>query len=171
MKLCTNKLRYISSMQKSSASQMAKHFDRENHFENPWRQLRSLHEKALPVQGTNFMTSMALTTASKSGHPSIRFMLYELTENDKLMFYTNYGSRKSENIDENPFVSAVITWPELKLQIRIEGILTRSRDQNGSWDQQTVLSVSRYPQQGCLILFENVSGVFRKREKRLSDES
>ena len=43
-----------------------------------------------------------------------------------MVFYTNYGSQKSLQIEENPKVAAVLHWDALGRQVRIEGIAVRS---------------------------------------------
>ncbi len=42
-----------------------------------------------------------------------------------LVFYTNYDSRKAEDLDANPHAAALFYWPELDRQIRVEGAITR----------------------------------------------
>ena len=42
-----------------------------------------------------------------------------------LVFYTNYDSRKAEDLDANPHAAALFYWPELDRQVRVEGAITR----------------------------------------------
>jgi pyridoxamine 5'-phosphate oxidase len=71
--------------------------------------------------------AMALATANVSGSPSVRMVLLkELASDGYGVFYTNYGSRKSEEIARNPRASAVIYWEPLGRQVRFEGIVVRS---------------------------------------------
>lgn len=65
--------------------------------------------------------AMALATASRSGQPSVRFVLFKELLNENIYFYTNYNSRKSDELIENPFASVAFFWPQLYRQIRIEG--------------------------------------------------
>ncbi len=44
---------------------------------------------------------------------------------DGLVFYTNYESRKGDELDANPRAAAVFYWPVLARQVRVEGGVTR----------------------------------------------
>jgi pyridoxamine 5'-phosphate oxidase len=71
--------------------------------------------------------AMALATADATGSPSVRMVLLkELAADGYGVFYTNYGSRKSEELGRNPRAAAVIYWEPLGRQVRFEGIVVRS---------------------------------------------
>src|SRR5262245_2556034 len=71
--------------------------------------------------------AMALATADAAGSPSVRMVLLkELAADGYCVFYTNYGSRKSEELARNPRAAAVIYWEPLGRQVRFEGIVVRS---------------------------------------------
>ena len=64
---------------------------------------------------------MVLATTSKDGKPSARMILLKEYNEDGFVFYTNYNSRKGEEIMLNPQVALLLYWPEIERQIRIEG--------------------------------------------------
>jgi pyridoxamine 5'-phosphate oxidase len=68
---------------------------------------------------------MTLATADASGHPSARIVLLKGVSESGFVFYTNYLSRKSKEISENPFASLVFYWPTLERQVRVEGELEK----------------------------------------------
>lgn len=70
--------------------------------------------------------AMTLATATKSGRPSARVVLFKGLDGAELEFVTNYGSRKASEIDENPEVALVFYWPELMRQVRFEGVARRA---------------------------------------------
>jgi pyridoxamine 5'-phosphate oxidase len=70
--------------------------------------------------------AMTLATATKSGRPSARVVLFKGIDGGDLEFVTNYGSRKAAEIDENPEVALVFYWPELARQVRFEGAARRA---------------------------------------------
>ena len=72
--------------------------------------------------------AMALATSTFEGKPSVRFVLLKMIDERGLAFFTNYDSKKSRQILQNPFGSVVFFWPELERQIRIEGKIVRSTD-------------------------------------------
>jgi pyridoxamine 5'-phosphate oxidase len=69
--------------------------------------------------------AMALATATRAGHPSARTVLLKGFDHQGFVFYTNYESRKGEELDENPRAALLFTWLELERQIRIEGTVER----------------------------------------------
>ncbi len=69
--------------------------------------------------------AMAVATATKDGTPSSRMMLLKGFGPDGFLFYTNYGSRKASELDENPRASLTFYWAVLERQVRIEGRVTR----------------------------------------------
>lgn len=65
--------------------------------------------------------AMTLGTANAAGVPSARLVLLKSFDEHGFVFYTNYESRKSRELTENPNASLVFFWPELERQVRIEG--------------------------------------------------
>jgi pyridoxamine 5'-phosphate oxidase len=63
----------------------------------------------------------ALATADADGHPSVRIVLLRGADERGFVFYTNYGSRKAQEMTANPRVSLCQHWPSLEEQIRIDG--------------------------------------------------
>jgi pyridoxamine 5'-phosphate oxidase len=69
--------------------------------------------------------SMALATATPDGKPSVRFVLLKGYDENGFVFYTNYGSRKAAELDENPEASLIFHWTILQRQVRLEGSVER----------------------------------------------
>ena len=65
--------------------------------------------------------AMVLSTVSKDGTPSSRIVLLKSFSPDGFVFFTNYNSRKGEEITENKMVSLLFFWHNSMRQIRIEG--------------------------------------------------
>ena len=72
--------------------------------------------------------SMTLATVGEDGQPSARVVLCKAFEPDPgyLVFYTNYLSRKVQELDANPHVAVTFHWDALGRQIRIDGMAVRS---------------------------------------------
>ncbi|MCL4540546.1 MAG: pyridoxamine 5'-phosphate oxidase [Bacteroidetes bacterium] len=70
--------------------------------------------------------AMVLSTISRAGKPSSRVVLLRDISSGCFVFYTNYESRKGEEIRENANAAVVFFWPELDRQIRAEGEITRT---------------------------------------------
>jgi len=64
---------------------------------------------------------MSLATATSDGKPSLRIVLLKGFDAKGLVFYTNYKSRKGEELAVNPWAAATIWWSSQQRQIRVEG--------------------------------------------------
>ncbi len=65
--------------------------------------------------------AMTLATADAHGMPSSRIVLLKHYDSEGFCFFTNYNSRKAEDIEQNPQASIVFHWRELERQICIRG--------------------------------------------------
>jgi len=65
--------------------------------------------------------AMTLATATPNGVPSARIVLLKKYDARGFVFYTNYGSRKGQELLENPRAALVFCWLDLQRQIRIAG--------------------------------------------------
>jgi pyridoxamine 5'-phosphate oxidase len=65
--------------------------------------------------------SMTVATCGEDGVVSARVCLLKAFDQHGFVFYTNYNSRKGDQIRENPHVALCFYWPILDRQIRIEG--------------------------------------------------
>jgi pyridoxamine 5'-phosphate oxidase len=70
--------------------------------------------------------AMLLATADASGAPSARIVLLKGFDADGFVFYTNYNSRKAEDLEQNPRAALVFFWESLERQVRIEGRVTKT---------------------------------------------
>lgn len=66
-------------------------------------------------------TAMIVSTVSNSGMPSSRVVLLKNYNEEGFIFFTNYESKKGEEIKNNPQASILFFWDALERQIRIEG--------------------------------------------------
>lgn len=66
-------------------------------------------------------TTMVLATADRTGRPSVRIVLLKACDERGFVFYSNYGSRKGWEMDENPRASLVFYWRAFDRQVRVEG--------------------------------------------------
>ena len=63
--------------------------------------------------------AMQLATVAKNGMPSVRTVLLKDIINGEFIFYTNYESRKSNEINETAKGAICFYWKSLYLQIRL----------------------------------------------------
>lgn len=65
--------------------------------------------------------AMSLATATKSGVPSTRMVLLKKVDSKGFVFFTNYSSRKSQELLENPHAALGFYWREIHQQVRVVG--------------------------------------------------
>jgi len=75
-------------------------------------------------------TAMTLSTVDESGAPSSRIVLLKKIDHNKLIFFTNYNSRKAREIQNRSGVAVHFYWPELERQVKISGIAEEVKDQD-----------------------------------------
>src|SRR3954447_2485364 len=66
--------------------------------------------------------TMTLATASRDGAPSVRAVLLKGADRRGFVFYTNFESRKAEELFANPRAALCFHWKSLQRQVRIEGV-------------------------------------------------
>jgi pyridoxamine 5'-phosphate oxidase len=69
--------------------------------------------------------AMTLATTSADGQPTARTMLLKGVDEYGFVFFTNYESRKGNELRTNPRACLLFTWPPLERQVRIEGVAER----------------------------------------------
>lgn len=83
--------------------------------------LFSLWLKEAESSGILLPESMSISTVNKAGQPSSRMVLLKDHNPQGFVFYTNFGSKKSQELTENPNISLLFHWNVLQRQVRIEG--------------------------------------------------
>jgi pyridoxamine 5'-phosphate oxidase len=73
--------------------------------------------------------AMTLATAMPDGEVSARLVLLKAFDHRGFSFFTNYNSRKAAQIHENPRAALVFWWPSLERQVRIEGAVCRTTEE------------------------------------------
>ncbi len=87
---------------------------------DPVRQFDRWFNEAVDA-GVPQANAMTVATADDRGHPSARVVLLKGYDRSGFVFYTNLGSRKSEELTANPRAALCFLWLELHRQVRIEG--------------------------------------------------
>src|SRR5262245_18034503 len=67
--------------------------------------------------------AMTLATATPDGRPSARTALLRGHYERVFVFFTNYDSRKGQELAANPWAALLFFWAELERQVRIEGVV------------------------------------------------
>jgi len=91
---------------------------------NPIKQFELWLKEALE-SGITEPNAMSLSTCSKEGIPSSRMVLLRGLDSRGFLFYSNYDSRKGNELAENPNVALLFFWADLQYQVRVQGITER----------------------------------------------
>jgi len=86
-----------------------------------------LYKKLLLASGAEplDLTAMTLATADKQGRPSARVVLLKGVDQRGFIFYTNYESRKGQELAENPQAALVLYWPDQERQVCMAGEISK----------------------------------------------
>jgi pyridoxamine 5'-phosphate oxidase len=72
--------------------------------------------------------AMTLATVGAEGRPSTRVVLIKAFDGRGLVWYTNYASRKGQELAYNPWAALQFHWVELERVVRIEGPVEKVSD-------------------------------------------
>lgn len=86
----------------------------------PLRQFRLWFQEALDAKVPE-PNAMTLATVGADGRPSTRIVLVKDIEDRGLVWYTNYDSRKGQELERYPFAALQFHWVEMERVVRIEG--------------------------------------------------
>ncbi len=78
--------------------------------------------------GVTEPNAMTVATVGLDGHPDARTVLARGADDRSLVFFTNYGSVKSRQLELHPHAAAVFAWLELHRQVRLRGGIERVDD-------------------------------------------
>jgi len=91
---------------------------------NPFDQFHIWFQEVMQVEQPD-PEAMTLSTSLPNGRVSGRIVLLKGFDANGFVFYTNYQSRKSLELSENPQGALTFYWPALNRQVRIEGLIDR----------------------------------------------
>lgn len=87
---------------------------------DPIQQFQTWLNEAIAANVTE-PNAMTLATATTDGTPSARIVLLKGVDEQGFVFYTNYQSRKGQELTQNPKAALVFWWGDLERQVRVEG--------------------------------------------------
>ena len=65
--------------------------------------------------------AMSVATVGANGRPSSRILLIKDFSREGFTWFTNYRSRKGQDLEAHPYAALLFHWVELERQVRIEG--------------------------------------------------
>ena len=146
---------------------------------DPFKQFSLWFSQAIKV-GIVEPSAMSLATADES-EIGIRTVLLKHFDDKGFVFFTNYGSKKSQQIEVKPQAALLFSWLDLDRQVKIVGSVekittlesikyfaSRAKDsQLGAWASQQSATISS---RSLLVSqFESMKNKFSKGEVPLPD--
>lgn len=74
-------------------------------------------------------TAMTVATVGTNGRPSTRVVLLKGFDARGMVWFTNYESRKGEELALNPYAALQFHWVEMERVVRVEGRVEKTSDQ------------------------------------------
>lgn len=94
---------------------------------NPFLQFQHWFTQAMNAQVIE-PNAMTLATITPEGRPAARIVLLKDFDERGFVFYSNFQSRKGQEMAQTPAAALVFWWGELERQVRIEGSITLVSD-------------------------------------------
>jgi len=94
---------------------------------NPLEQFRQWFDEARKSQIPD-PNAMTLATVGSDLRPSTRVVLIKGFDAHGIVWYSNYHSRKGQELAGNPYAALQFHWVELERVVRIEGCVSRLSD-------------------------------------------
>jgi pyridoxamine 5'-phosphate oxidase len=81
--------------------------------------------------------AMTLATVTPDCRPTARMVLLKQVDERGFVFYTNYNSSKARDLEFNPNAALVFHWTQLEYQVRVEGPVIRTSEEESDAYFQT----------------------------------
>ena len=108
------------SYERAELSEDASHAD-------PLKQFSQWLDEAIQSQVPE-PNAMTLATVAGNLRPSTRVVLIKAYDPQGIVWYTNYDSRKGQELAGNPYAALQFHWVELERVVRIEGVVEKVSD-------------------------------------------
>lgn len=143
------------------------------HSQDPFQYFQNWYQEALQTEAD--VDAMILATATPDGRPSARTVLFKKIANQQIIFFTNYDSRKAQELLANPNAAIVFYWPTLYRQVRMEGVVQKipraeSEAYFASRPRDSQLAAWSSPQSQVIKDHEFVLARFKENEKKFADQ-
>jgi pyridoxamine 5'-phosphate oxidase len=140
---------------------------------NPISQFQLWLQQSIDA-GIKIPHAMSLATTNNT-NPSIRTVLLKSFDDNGFVFFTNYNSNKSKQIQYNPNVALLFAWLELERQVIVSGVIKKiskleSEKYFNSRSKQSKLSAWASKQSSKLCSREELLAKFSSMEKKFDKE-
>ena len=95
--------------------------------ESPFQMFQDYYSRA-EDHGDKFAEAGCISSVDKNNQPHSRFVNFKYFFEDNLVFFSNYESHKAQNFIDNDKVCVNFWWPNIEVQVRIEGIISKCEE-------------------------------------------
>jgi pyridoxamine 5'-phosphate oxidase len=140
------------------------------------RQFRTWLDEAIAAH-LDEPTAVTLATVGANGQPTTRVVLLKgLPDDAGFLFYTNYESRKGQELAAHPLAALNFFWPGLERQVRVEGRVekapqTLSEEYFQSRPRASQVGAWASPQSQVIASREVLEAREREMEERFANEN
>lgn len=140
---------------------------------SPFEQFKLWLQEAITSQ-LKEPTAFFLATSNKMNEPSGRVVLLKEVDDQGLVFFTNYQSRKGQEIAHNQKVAVTFWWDVLERQVRVEGVVEKLL-QEESWayhssrPKLSQIGANASPQSQVIPNREYLEELFKQKEQEFKD--
>ena len=143
-------------------------------LDNPIDLFKKWFSKA-KVSEINDPNALALATSDKTNQPNVRMVLLKGLSDKGFVFYTNFESRKGNELKNNQKASMCFHWKSLRRQIRVIGKVEQVTDKEAdeyfnSRPYKNKIGAWASSQSRVLDKRENFLKKIKEFEKKYSDE-
>ncbi|HOJ68195.1 MAG TPA: pyridoxamine 5'-phosphate oxidase [Candidatus Hydrogenedentes bacterium] len=96
---------------------------------DPFSLFAAWYAEAAACKAIDDHTAVALGTCGADGQPDVRMVLLKGYDERGFVFYTNLGSPKARQLNENPRASLCFYWMPLEKQVRVRGSVESVTDE------------------------------------------
>lgn len=127
------------------------------------------------ASGLGEPNAMVLATVSTGGRPAARTVLLKGCDETGFGFYTNYSSRKGQELAANPGCALLFPWHDLERQVRVEGTAapmtaTENQEYFGSRPRASQIGAWASPQSTVVESRAVLDGLYDETAGRFGDE-
>ncbi|QQS45283.1 MAG: pyridoxamine 5'-phosphate oxidase [Acidobacteriota bacterium] len=141
---------------------------------DPYDQFHQWFQEVMQVDQPD-PEAMTLSTATADGRVSARIVLLKGFDRRGFVFFTNYQSRKSLEMDANPQAALTFYWPALNRQVRIEGRIEKvsieeTREYFRTRPRGSQIGAWASPQSSDIDRRETIENRIAEYERRFGDD-
>ena len=142
---------------------------------DPCQHFEHWYTEAQQVDGLD-AAAMTLATATADAHPSARIVYYKGIVAGAFSFYTNYHSRKGQELAANTNAALLFYWQPLAYQVRIEGTVHKLHREaseryfaSRSLDKQVSASISQQSRE--ILSYQSLQEKFAQAQKKYAGQT